>query len=418
LEFTFFLFARALSGGQHWISMDRCRAHELDLGQSCLQQPQLKKGRNKIPTSTAASALISYSVEPHLPSPHNPLGVFSLPLSVASPPLAPSLVHHDRQQQEQQQQEQANPPRLSFLSQQAPAGLRFMPCVHVLLDPGASLVPLPELPSAVGRRYTVGVMGLHRSGTHALVEYLRRFFDVDHEPQMVKVKGRVDSGTLNWAGGKQIWKHAVPLGPWDIPESGCNGGPAVVLLTVREVQSWMVSLAKHAYEIFPIAGHKRAQGKLWWMLEPVELRTGSSFANPFQGQTFLSVPELWATYVHGYLAKAMCSGRGPTFVIVRFEDIVQRPAAVVTALEHLGLPRNSELFRPIEESVSIDKKQGNIESSCGHRAAVSAQLDEDTAGQRVAEQGLTNALSKALELHADIARWLGYALPGQTALSS
>ena len=61
-------------------------------------------------------------------------------------------------------------------------------------------------------------------------------------------------------------------------------------------------------------------------------------------------------YVEGYLAGkvnvAGFAGSPSKVAIVRYEDIIQRPRAVVQALKELGLPRNQEPFQAIDEGVS------------------------------------------------------------------
>lgn len=285
------------------------------------------------------------------------------------------------------------------------------PRVHVLLEPGGPGAPAPAL--SRGPPYTVCVMGLHRSGTHALREYLEQFFEGEHEPRPRRTRagGRLEVGTVELAGGHQLWKHAVPLAPFRAPAAGPGGAPAVVLLTVRSPQSWICSLSKHAYEIFPRLSRRRPQGRLSWMFEEVIMATGNGlFADPFPDAVFPSVPELWAAYARGYLYEAMGGqddpSSGPIYVIVRFEDIVLRPGAVVEALARLGLPRNSVPFEPIEETAS---------GGPDDRGRVARKLQDGSASQQLDLAGFRHRLRGALAPHGELLRWLGYEAELQSA---
>jgi len=251
----------------------------------------------------------------------------------------------------------------------------------------------------------VCVLGLHKSGTHALARYLHEFFDVNVQPAQGKNEGVVNLESCC------LWKHTIPLDTLPLPPSGSKGA-VTVLLTVREVVSWMLSLSRHPYEIFPAAGGKRKQHSLDWMVEEVEMRTDSDhFRNPFADTRFPSVMDLWATYIHGYLEGRIApdgGGDAPPLqvLVVRFEDLLQRPGDVVSELASLGLPRNAKLFSPIEESVS-----GTAESRS------SILLREASCGS-----GLTDALRSKIALgmveHSQLVDWLGYSLQHRVSLGA
>ena len=81
------------------------------------------------------------------------------------------------------------------------------------------------------------------------------------------------------------------------------------------------------------------------------------FKNPYPNLHFPNLMDLWALYADGYLAGRIAaendSGAHPQRVlVVRFEDLLERPEEVVNELARLGLPRNAEVFSTIEESVS------------------------------------------------------------------
>ena len=203
------------------------------------------------------------------------------------------------------------------------------------------------------KRCTVCVMGMHCSGTKVLCEYIRRFFLVDVEPSWQcirsskRVKSKIDTGTLTLGHGFKLWKHCVPLDAVGIPPRE-DGGPVIVLFTVRELCSWMSSLARTPYEIFPVDGKKRKQGDVRWMLKPIELRTRSeSFHHPFADQQFKSVPALWCAYICGYLqGRLLTSLIDPCLscMLVRYEDIVTKPVKLLYKLKKMGLPTSGPIL--------------------------------------------------------------------------
>jgi len=279
------------------------------------------------------------------------------------------------------------------------------PAVHVLLSPGTRAAKKPRVPTAVGRRarFTVCVMGLHGSGTRAMGEYVKRFFDVDQEPKNRRFRQhRVDHGTVELSGDFRIWKHTVPLAPFGLPSTGVSGGPVVVLLTVREIRSWMASLSEHAYEIFPVSRTRRKRGSICWMLEEVEIRTEENIHyDPFHGKSFPSVPDLWTMYTEGYLRGKMDKpGSKVTYVVIRYEDIVGRPADVISELESLGVPRNGRPFAPIEESVSGGDRD---------RAALLQRLRDVSWNEQMAKESQAiNGLNEIIARHLPILDCLGY----------
>eukprot|EP00929_Paragymnodinium_shiwhaense_P026116 TRINITY_DN15595_c0_g1_i4.p1 TRINITY_DN15595_c0_g1~~TRINITY_DN15595_c0_g1_i4.p1 ORF type:complete len:1560 (+),score=426.06 TRINITY_DN15595_c0_g1_i4:126-4805(+) len=199
----------------------------------------------------------------------------------------------------------------------------------------------------------VCVMGLHKSGTHALAEYVRRFFDVEVQPS----NKRLWAGTVS-VGDCSVWKHTVPLEQLQLPASAEDGGRVLLLLTIREPSSWLQSLSRDPYEIFPAPGaerpRKRKRLTIDWMLKPVQIRSAESYNDPYTHRCFQSMLDLWASYARGYLVGNLTPGGDKTHVcIVRHEDVVHRPAEVIKALEERGLVRNETAFEPIEDSVTV-----------------------------------------------------------------
>ncbi len=110
----------------------------------------------------------------------------------------------------------------------------------------------------------------------------------------------------------------------------------------------MSSLSR-AYEIFPRPAGRRRRGDLGWMRGAVEVRV-PDLERP---QRFASIPQLWATYIEGCLA-----GPPSRVAVVRHEDVLMRPGAVVRALEDLGLPRNRRKFAIIHVQVRVPSAIG------------------------------------------------------------
>merc|ERR1712232_1143274 len=90
---------------------------------------------------------------------------------------------------------------------------------------------------------------------------------------------------------------------------------------------------------------------------------------------------------------------GPSLVIVKFEDLVHRPVAVMHELERLGLPRNAVPFEPIEE---------NIHDSCTGQGPCRANIaSRDPKVQQLAEGDLLQRLREQLLPYRQIFDMLG-----------
>ena len=159
-------------------------------------------------------------------------------------------------------------------------------------------------------------MGLHNNGTHALVQYVSKCSQVSVQPTLK----RKHEGTVDIDGFK-IWKHTIPLRTVSTPASSAVG-PVTLLLTVREVTSWLCSMSRRPYEIFFTRRRKRKRSCL--ELAEVEVRADEGwFHNPFDHTCFESAVDLWATYMDGYLAGRIAPGGDPTCVlVVRYEDVL------------------------------------------------------------------------------------------------
>ena len=242
-----------------------------------------------------------------------------------------------------------------------------------------------------------------------MVEYISRFFDVEVQPPpRNETRGKVDTGTIVIGDNFKLWKHAVPMyNAFRFPSQGNSGGPLVVVLMVRELCSWLVSLSDHAYDLFPASGCRRKQGKVAWMLGNVEVRDQGS-ADPIHGGRFSSAVELWATYVIGYLSKDITDLRSdtPVLVVCRSEDLIRRPKKVMEELEKIGLPRKNNVeFQPIEERIRHGRPVAGENRAQLVRRESALQL------QPFVEQRCLEELEQQVKPYAGLFRWLGYPQP-------
>ena len=104
-----------------------------------------------------------------------------------------------------------------------------------------------------------------------------------------------------------------------------------LLVTVRHVQSWLVSMSRKYYELFPGDGPKRTAGDMRWLLGEVELRQDANWVrHPFGELRFETAIDLWITYVQGYLAGRIApAGDASRVLLVRREDLLRSPDLVV-----------------------------------------------------------------------------------------
>ena len=225
---------------------------------------------------------------------------------------------------------------------------RYRSAVHVLLSPGRVYSTAP--PPNQGQCGTVFVMGLHNSGTHALIEYLSKYFSVAVQPRMKQKHRRKSNDGLLLFKTWQLWKHHVPLQTLALP-TGAATGPATLLLTVRNIMSWLASMSRSPYELYPHPSRHRQRHSLMWLLKDVELHTEDAGYDLNPGPLrYSSAVEFWFAYIRGYLSGHLAPGGQPArVVVVRHEDILRRPQEVVDALAALGLPRNDADFAVIEQ---------------------------------------------------------------------
>ena len=115
--------------------------------------------------------------------------------------------------------------------------------------------------------------------------------------------------------------------------------------------SWLASMSRSPYELYPHPRHHRKRHSLMWLLKDVELHTEDAGYDLNPGPLRdSSAVEFWFAYIRGYLSGHLAPGGQPArVVVVRHEDILRRPEEVVDALAALGLPRNDADFAVIEQ---------------------------------------------------------------------
>ena len=91
-----------------------------------------------------------------------------------------------------------------------------------------------------------------------------------------------------------------------------------------------------------------------WFLGEVELRADANWGrHPFGEQRFPTAVDMWIVYVQGNLAGHLApAGDASRVLVVRQEDLLRRPDAVVDELARRGLPRNAVDFAPLETLVT------------------------------------------------------------------
>ena len=190
------------------------------------------------------------------------------------------------------------------------------------------------------------MFGLRNSGIHALGDYLKKFFDVQHPPMRTK-KSRGDGlfEIRNW----KLWKHHVPFAPMALPTRSA-AGLTTVLLTVRNIVSRLCSMLRNGYELHLDPQVKRRRHALSWFLRKVQLRTQeTNYPQSLGTLMYSTAVDLWFQYIRGYLSGFLAPGNQPIrAVVVRQEDLFRRPRELVDALQRFGLRRNGIAFRIIE----------------------------------------------------------------------
>ena len=171
----------------------------------------------------------------HLPTPATP--GWCGPAPKAPPPDPPAPAAPDAE---------TPPPAVSMSAEYYEAfATPTVPKGHVLLSPAGQDCTAPPPQLVCGQ---VIVIGMHKSGTHALCSYLIQFFDVDVQPS------KEHEGVVNLE-SCCMWKHTIPISATVLP-SRTSKGPVTVMMTVREIESWMHSLGRHSYGILPSRGDK------------------------------------------------------------------------------------------------------------------------------------------------------------------
>ena len=144
----------------------------------------------------------------------------------------------------------------------------------------------------------VVVLGLHKSGTHAVTKFLSNHFSVDVEPKMRR--GAEGDGVAYLPSGRKLWKHSFP--------ACCklhNESRIGVVITTRHPVSWIASLAEESFNIRPASDNKDNGGfPLELLLQPTDVRISLQRPGQFPGMQedyrSSSAVDLWGDYMHEY----------------------------------------------------------------------------------------------------------------------
>ena len=201
------------------------------------------------------------------------------------------------------------------------------------------VVPFDTLVRMQGRRPWVVIQGPWKTGTNVLKAYVERFFDVD--VPTVGTKNGWQTANYQFAtDGRMWWKHEPLRSAVLLPELHV-GRPVVILATVREPTRWINALAHGAYELRAGRGNlhsgNKGKGDHRWLQEgPVE------FQHPITHEVFRykCADQLWAEYAYGVMKGRLATESEKLRTrVVRHEDLVLQPLAVLQGLAKLGLPR-------------------------------------------------------------------------------
>ena len=205
------------------------------------------------------------------------------------------------------------------------------------------VVPFDQGVLAAGVRPVVVIHGPWKSGTNVLKDYVERFFDVtvpvwgDRGWKLANYRMEGEGG----AGDRMIWKHEPLRSPVILPATW-KGRPIVILSCIREPTRWINALAFGAYELKPGKGNpapnRRGYGDHTWLQKgPV------FFDHPCDQRSryvYASADKLWVEYAYGMMkGRLVTTAERHRTRIVRHEDLVLQPMAVLRGLELMGLPR-------------------------------------------------------------------------------
>ena len=168
-------------------------------------------------------------------------------------------------------------------------------------------------------------------------------------PLTGRSEGRVELG-----GGGSCWKHALPTLVSEQLRLCLDDPSAAVLFVIRDVASWVDSLTKHAYAIYPADGSTRKHGDLGWLFRPVEVRPDQRAGGQgLEKLSFPHAPGVWAAHAAACLDSvyALPPASALRVVLVRFEHLLYMPRRVVSALTKLGLRRSQRPCAALEASI-------------------------------------------------------------------
>jgi hypothetical protein len=215
----------------------------------------------------------------------------------------------------------------------------------------------------------VVVLGPFASSTNAMCKYLNKFFNVEVLPPLEPktmtgyvgdangIVGPVDDDADPMSGPFEpfTWKHTPPL--YKTSGEYVFGPDTLVIQMIREPSSWFDALSRSKYTLKPVKGIPR-DGYGWLQdrvkLDAPQLKDAANISrqlakNPHAEVEYHDVIDLWACYAYGYGVGYISTGPYAHVTIVRHEDLVVDPLAVLRALAGKNLPRKlvspeSDLF--------------------------------------------------------------------------
>ena len=186
-------------------------------------------------------------------------------------------------------------------------------------------------------RPDVYVLGPYCSGTNAMQEYIEANFAATVHPRPKSDGKKVQTGVIYGKSSNKdwmMWKHTLPWQRLEFPTTN-----SVVILMIREPCAWLASVNSAMYELQTCSYQKR-QKKQPWTCHRVAFQKTPGNCNDHE---FPDAVTIWRHYAQGYATGAISVSSGErdpyqNVVIVRHEDLVTSPKAVMAALESLGLP--------------------------------------------------------------------------------
>ncbi len=136
------------------------------------------------------------------------------------------------------------------------------------------------------------------------------------------------------------------------------------------------------------------QGDMKWLLRLITIEAREEDHNLFPNAKFASAVDLWKRYIVGYL-RGLFSPDGDIrhVFIVRYEDLLNQPSAIIDELTRLGFPRNENAFQPILKNLrNPEQTRGHIRDRESKGVTWTPEVLATVTGQLEGYEGLVRAL--------------------------